>query len=120
MNTDSHSPSNWKHRVRTFERFGAIVLFIAGMGASGFAQTGTGTIIGRVFNPATQEYFRNAEIAVEGTHLITYSGDDGSYTLTNVPAGEASVSVTYTGYDRATSRLNVTAGQTAVRDFDLK
>ena len=30
---------------------------------------GTGRIAGRVFNPATQEYVRNAEVSVEGTNL---------------------------------------------------
>ena len=81
---------------------------------------GTGRIVGRVFNPATQEYVRNAEVAVEGTNLVTFSGDDGSYALTNVPAGEVNVSVTYTGYDRAVNAVRVAAGQTATRDFDLR
>ena len=36
----------------------------------------TGTITGRIFNPATQEYVRNAEIAIEGTNTVTFSGDD--------------------------------------------
>ncbi len=85
------------------------------------AQTSaTGTVTGRIFNPATQEYVRNAEIAVDGTNLITYSADDGSYALTNVPAGNVTISVTYTGYDRATATVNLGAGQTATRDFDLK
>ena len=57
------------------------------------ADAATGAIQGRVFNPATQEYVRNAEFAVTGTSLVAYSADDGSFTLTNVPAGE----VTLTG-----------------------
>jgi iron complex outermembrane recepter protein len=84
------------------------------------AQTNTGSIVGRVFNPATQEYVRNAEVSIEGTNLVTYSADDGSYVLSNVPAGDISVSVNYTGYDRATSKVAVGAGQTATRDFELK
>ena len=56
------------------------------------AQTsGTGRISGRIFNPATQEYVRNAEISVEGTNVVTFSGDDGSYVLSNVPAGKVTV-----------------------------
>jgi len=80
----------------------------------------TGRIVGRIFNPATKEYVRNAEIAVQGTNLVAYSGPDGSYQLSNVPAGEVTVSVTYTGYDRAADKVVLTAGQTATRDFDLK
>jgi len=85
------------------------------------AQTGApGRVSGRVFNPATGEFVRNAEIAVEGTNIVAFSGDDGSYALPNVPAGDISVSVTYTGYDRATAKLTVAPGATAVRDFELK
>jgi TonB-dependent receptor len=85
------------------------------------AQTGgAGTLTGRIFNPATNEYVRNAEIQVEGTSLTAYSRDDGSYVLTNIPAGEVTVTVTYTGYQRETTRVSVGAGQAASRDFDLK
>jgi iron complex outermembrane recepter protein len=82
--------------------------------------TGTGRISGRIFNPATQEYVRNAEVAVEGTNVVTISADDGTYVLSNVPAGNVTVAVTYTGYDRATASISLGAGQTATRDFELK
>src|SRR5262245_7988819 len=72
-----------------------------------------GTILGRVFNPATKEYVRNAEVRIEGTDLVAYSGDDGSYQFTGVTAGEITLTVTYTGYDRATAKLTLGAGQTA-------
>jgi iron complex outermembrane receptor protein len=80
---------------------------------------GTGTIIGRIFNPTTQQYVRNAEIQVEGTNLVTYSAEDGSFVLTNVPAGQQTLSVMYTGYNRESSSVNVATGQTATRNFDL-
>ena len=73
-----------------------------------------------VFNPATQEYVRNAEVRVDGTNLVTYSGDDGSYVFANVPAGEIGLAVTYTGYEPAAARLTLGAGLTATRDFELK
>jgi hypothetical protein len=40
------------------------------LGAQGGA---TGRIAGRIFNPATQEYVRNAEVSVEGTNLVVFS-----------------------------------------------
>lgn len=80
----------------------------------------TGRIIGRVFNPATQEYVRRAEVSVEGTNIATFSNDDGSYILSNVPASDVTVSVSYTGYDRAASKVSLQAGQTATRDFELR
>ena len=90
-------------------RIGLAVICALGIGVSLRAQSpATGRIIGRIFNPATQEYVRHAEIAVDGTNLTTVSGDDGSYVLSNIPAGNVSVSVTYTGYDRASSQVVLT------------
>ena len=57
------------------------------------AQTGTGTVQGRVYNPATKEYVRNAEVRLEGTHQVTYTENDGSFQFNNVPAGQAKMTV---------------------------
>ena len=84
------------------------------------AQSATGSIQGRVFNPATQEYVRNAELTVVGTNLTTYSADDGSFSLTRVPAGEVTLRVNYTGYASTSAQVSVGAGLTATRDFELK
>ena len=81
--------------------------------------TGTGTITGRVYNPATKEYVRDAEVRIEGTRLLTATGDGGYYTFANVPAGPAAVSVSFTGYAQSTQPVTVTAGQTATRDLEL-
>ncbi|MFM9954900.1 MAG: TonB-dependent receptor domain-containing protein [Opitutaceae bacterium] len=106
---------------RGVARIGLALMCALGIDVSLRAQSpSTGRIIGRIFNPATQEYVRHAEIAVDGTNLTTVSGDDGSYVLSNIPAGNVSVSVTYTGYDRAFSQVVLPAGQTATRDFELK
>jgi len=106
---------------RGVARIGLAVMCALGIDVSLRAQSpSTGRIIGRIFNPATKEYVRHAEVAVDGTNLTTVSGDDGSYVLSNIPAGNVSVSVTYTGYDRAFSQVVLPAGQTATRDFELK
>ena len=107
--------------ARGLARLGLACLLAFGFAAPVRAQSAaTARIIGRIFNPATQEYVRHAEVMVEGTDLTTVSGDDGSYVLSNVPAGNVSVSVNYTGYDRAVSQVVLQAGQTATRDFELK
>src|SRR5688572_1690053 len=67
--------------------------------------TGAGRVQGRVFNPATGEYVRNAEIRVQGTDRITYSEEGGSYVLENVPAGTATITVTFSGYQTATAPI---------------
>jgi hypothetical protein len=77
-----------------------------------FAADATGTIVGRVFNPVTQEYVRDAEVTVAGANLSTYTADDGSFSLSGVPAGEVTLAVTYTGYEPASVRLTVGGRQT--------
>ena len=84
------------------------------------AQTAaTGTIQGRVYNPATKEYVRNAEVRLEGTSQVDYTENDGSFQFTQVPAGPAAVSVTFTGYNAVSEKLTVTAGQIATREINL-
>src|SRR5688572_30034878 len=80
---------------------------------------GTGTITGRVFNPATGEYVRNAQVRVDGTNLAVVSEDGGAFTLTGVAPGTATVVVTFIGYQPITASVNVTAGTTSTRDFEL-
>jgi TonB-dependent receptor len=88
--------------------------------SAAWAQTPANRISGRVFNPVTQEYVRNAEVAIPGTNLVAYTADDGSYTLGSVPAGEITVQVTYTGYQTGTARLTVSPGSAVTRDFELR
>lgn len=94
-------------------------LFFAAVGSSRAQSGGTGRVQGRVFNPATNEYVRNAEVRLQGTERIAYSEEGGVYQLDNVPAGTATLQVTFVGYQTASATVNVTAGQTATRDFEL-
>lgn len=85
------------------------------------AQTGTaGAITGRVYNTATNEYIRNAEVAVKGTPLATLTEDGGYYRIGNVTPGEVTVTVHYTGYEIVTTQVTVRSGETVTRDFELK
>ena len=87
--------------------------------SSAFAQSGTGTIQGRVSNPATGEYTRNAEVRVAGTNLVAFTQADGSFRIPNVPAGEVALTVTYIGYNTVNETFTVSAGQTAVREISI-
>ena len=78
-----------------------------------------GMIRGRVFNPTTGEYIRNAEIRADGTPLVAISEEGGFFRLTNVPAGTVSLTATYTGHDPVRASVNVSAGAVAVRDFEM-
>ena len=81
---------------------------------------GTGSIEGRVFNPATGEYLELARITVEGTMLEALTDASGQYRLTNVPAGPARVRAFRTGVVSQTQSITVAAGQTVPLNFDLR
>jgi TonB-dependent receptor len=78
-----------------------------------------GTIQGRVYNPAAQEFVRNAEVRLEGTAQVMYTENDGTFRFPNVPGGTAAVTITYTGYNTVRESLTVTPGQVAMREINL-
>jgi iron complex outermembrane recepter protein len=83
------------------------------------AQSAPGSIQGRVFNPVTQEYVRNAEVRLEGTNQVAFTENDGSFRFASVPAGQAAITVTYTGYQTVRESLSVSSGQVATREITL-
>ena len=83
------------------------------------AQSATGTIEGRVINPANDSYLENARITVDGAAIEAFSDATGFYRLTNVPAGAVSVRAFFTGLDVQTQNVTVAAGQAARLDFSL-
>ena len=96
-----------------------ITLRSSAQGVSTGSQAGAGIVRGRIFNTATGEYVRNAEVRVEGTGIVVYSEDDGDFRLTGVPAGDVTVVVKYTGLQEAKAVATVSAGQAATVDFTL-
>ncbi len=110
-NLPSPAPSRWR---RIFAGLLALALPCLAL-----AQAATGTITGRVLNPATNEYIRNAEVRIEGTPQIAITEDGGYFRLLNAPAGEVTLTATYTGHQSASAKVNVTAGATATHDFEL-
>ncbi|MBC7366579.1 MAG: TonB-dependent receptor [Undibacterium sp.] len=79
----------------------------------------TGAITGRVFNPATGEYIRNAQIRIVETGVTAISENEGAFRFSSVPAGRVTLVVTYTGYRSVTSTVDVAAGSAATKNFDL-
>lgn len=85
----------------------------------GRAQNATGSIQGRVYNPATAQYVRDAEVRLDGTGRQTTTESDGTFSFAQVPAGEVSVVIVYTGYNTVRDTFTVSPGQTAVREINL-
>ena len=104
------------HRLRRFFALGVAVLLVTGLPAQPVVG---GVISGRVFNPATGEYLRNAEIRLTETGQSAISGNEGTFRVSPVPPGKATLIVSYTGYRTATAVVDVAPGATVNRDFDL-
>ena len=81
--------------------------------------TTSGTIEGRVTNPATGGVVERARVTVEGANVEAFSGADGYFRLGGVPAGTARVRVTFSGFPPAAAEIAMGAGQTVTRDFEL-
>ncbi|WP_442890666.1 outer membrane beta-barrel protein [Congregicoccus parvus] len=96
--------------MRGVFRLFALLFIIVGFAGVIRAQEATGTITGRVFDPATREYLRNVEIRVEGTSLATISQQGGRFRLPNVPAGSFIVVARFPGYPDLRTSVVVTAG----------
>ncbi len=79
----------------------------------------TGTVSGRVLNPATGAYVEGARVTVEGTALETFTDADGAYRLAGVPAGDARIRVFYTGSAPRLDTVRVAAGGASVHDVAL-
>jgi TonB-dependent receptor len=79
----------------------------------------TGIIEGRVFNPATGEYFEFVRVTVEGSTAEALTDATGYFRLATVPAGPATVRVFRTGLAAQTRTVAVTPGETAVQNFPL-
>ncbi|MBM3852337.1 MAG: TonB-dependent receptor [Verrucomicrobia bacterium] len=97
----------------------ACALLAALPGAAAPAPAG-GTITGRVFNAATKEYVRNAEVRVAGTALVTWSEDGGAYRVAGVPAGQAHLVVSYAGMEPVQTVVALAAGQSVTHDVELR
>src|SRR5262245_39624516 len=73
------------------------------------AQQPTGSIEGRVSNPATGAILEHARLTIEGSTLETFTDSDGNYRLTQVPAGTVRVKAFFTGFPPASATVSVAA-----------
>src|SRR5689334_6247450 len=91
-------------------RLGAFRLLVGILFAAAipvFAQTAaTGTVEGRVSNPANSTYLENARVTIDGTGLETFTDPTGVYRFTDVPAGSRTVRVLFTGYEAQSVVVN--------------
>ncbi len=85
-----------------------------------FAQSAaTGTIEGRVFDPARNGYLERVRVTLEGTAQETFTDESGRYRFTNVAAGTARVRFFFTGLTTQTTPVTVTAGGAVQHDVSM-
>lgn len=78
----------------------------------------TGSITGTVTDTGGA-VIAGAAVAVDGTSLAATTGDEGIYTIADVPAGEHTVTATADGFDARTEETSVTGGGITTLDFTL-
>lgn len=84
------------------------------------AQSGLGTLEGRVFNARTGRYVSQAKVTVDSTTIQVFTNQFGEYYIHNAPAGEQTVRVSYTGLEEQMVRLRVLEGETVSHDFTFR
>ncbi|MFQ5653050.1 MAG: TonB-dependent receptor, partial [bacterium] len=97
--------------------FATVSVFLLLGAVAAIAQTGS--VSGVVKSADTQEVLAGANVSILGTKLGAATGADGSYTISNVPAGTYRLQATFIGYDDRSTPITVTAGETATADFLL-
>lgn len=83
------------------------------------AQTGKGTIAGTARDEANSA-LASALIEVQPLGRKVVADDQGQFRITDVPAGEYTVTVSYVGFAPVSTTVKVEAGQTANVDIMLK
>ncbi|HWK12179.1 MAG TPA: carboxypeptidase-like regulatory domain-containing protein, partial [Vicinamibacterales bacterium] len=83
------------------------------------AQTPTGTVHGTVTHTGTHAPLASAEVSIVGTRLGAMSKEDGSYSISGIPAGPHRVHVRLIGFAPNEQSVTVADGGSATMDFVL-
>jgi iron complex outermembrane receptor protein len=84
-----------------------------------YGQVADGTIAGKVILEATGSPVHGASIVVIGARRTVTSGEDGTFSIANVPAGTYEVLAQRDHFSAARQVATVTAGQTTTLEFKL-
>ena len=82
-----------------------------------FAQTGS--IRGTITDQEIGDPLIGANIIIDGTNMGAATDVEGSYQITNVPAGEHVLKVTYIGYEEQQKPISIEPEQELIADFSL-
>ncbi|MCU0646406.1 MAG: SusC/RagA family TonB-linked outer membrane protein [Gemmatimonadaceae bacterium] len=106
--------------MRTARRACALGIALVSTVMSGVqAQSASGTISGRIRDRSSNAALADVQVQVVGTVRGARSGADGTYRVTNVPAGTYTVRALRLGYTQGVAQVTITAGGSASADFAL-
>jgi iron complex outermembrane receptor protein len=97
----------------------AVGLLIHPATARAQAPAPTASVSGRVSQAATGQYLNNARISVQGTNLVAFTDESGTYRLDRVAAGTVVLEVFYTGLEPQTVSLALAPAATIEKDIAL-
>ena len=100
--------------------FAAIAAAVALLAGAGRLSAQGGTITGRVTAQVTGQPLAEARVLGIQTTLAATTGEDGKFTLRNVPAGTVQLQVLRVGYQSVKQTVTVTPGQTTTADFVMQ
>lgn len=95
----------------------AVLAFFAP--ARSIAGQQTGVVRGRVTEAGSQRPVADVQVTVVGTGYGALTGQNGDYTINNVPAGQHTIRVRRLGFNPADKTVTVTAGAPAQLDFSV-
>lgn len=78
-----------------------------------------GSLIGRVYNEDKSRNVANAEVAIDDLNLISYTDEDGWYSITDIPLGRYTITVTNSEYARHRSEVSIESEGSTLHDVVL-
>jgi iron complex outermembrane recepter protein len=102
-----------------FRRFVSCLLGLSLALASAWAQTGTGSLSGKVTDSARGAPLVGAIVSVDGASFETATSRDGAFYFGSLPAGEHTIRVSYLGYEAKGFPVTVVAGQSVALEAKL-
>lgn len=79
-----------------------------------------GIIKGSVMDKRSGQPLPLVNIVLEGTALGVATGADGSYIITDIPAGEYNLTVSMMGYKKLIQKVEVFVDQISTINFELE
>lgn len=95
-------------------------ILLLGLGTTRSASAQTGEVTGTVTDSLSGEPLPGVNVVIRGTQQGASTGAEGSYTITDVDAGEYALQASFVGYaPKTVENITVSAGETVTADFDL-